>query len=215
MTNCYFQALKSALKGADFYAHFPASEFPPDIFAPYFQSVAALGKFLVRLANILKLMYGYFTWEDGYEIDPETKKEVPKKVKRYHVSSHVLLDGKRVSDRQLGEFIENLVSNQVKIEDMIQQGYYSSHHGDGFLILICEFTGLMVHSTIPSFRFKKKEKEVTEPSKTTVYSRLNTPCASSIYFQFGQKGIGCHDGHATFVKRENKPMKPCKRKFTP
>lgn len=198
MTNCFFVSIKSAFRPDDFYAHFPKEDnqdLPPNLFVPYFQNLNHLVSFLFQLAQFLESMYGY-TQES-----------------RYYCSSHVLINNTKVDDRELGEFIHNLVAQEIKLEDMLKKGEYYGHGTfDPLLVLLCEFTGIEIHVKYPSHtkiqQFKNKAStRITIPEHVFVYKRLNTLIQSQVHLQFV-------DGHASFIKRIQLANKnPRKRKL--
>lgn len=200
MVNCFFEALRAGLKSEDFYNHFPIDhEFPKNIFEPYLKNVHAFGSFLHRLADILYSMYGYSKKIQNKD-QPEKDQNTDKSEKELHfVTTHVLVDGERVADRTMGDWIHAMQTKEMDLKKILAEGYYSCGHEDGLLILICEFTGLTIINQLPEH--------------TCTYSRLRTPINSTIYLRSTKSGAD--NGHASFERREDKPNKPFKRKYTP
>lgn len=227
MVNCFFDALRAGIKSKDFYNHFPNDEdFPKDVFEPYMKNVHVFGQFLHKLAGILHAMYGYTITEKTKKESKESEAREGRQLQKrgvsrssraegeaersqdeesegeeifHYVTTHVLVDGERVTDRLMGDWIHYIQTKQMDLSQILSQGYYSCGHEDGLLILLCEFTGLTIINQMPEH--------------TCIYSRLRTPVNTKIYLRSTKSGPD--NGHASFERREELPPKPFKRKFTP
>ncbi len=212
MTNCFFVTIKGAFKPQDFYAHFPkyqGEELPLDLFVPYFQNLHNLASFLFQLTQIFTSMYGYEKINDGSAYEQNKGKIM------YYLSSHVLVNGDRVEDRDLGEWVQRFVTKELNFETMLKNGYYDGCGTfDPILVMLCEFTGIEIHAQMLAYsqrlefpREPHKNKTVQIPTKTFVYKRLNTLVQTKVFIQVNKKHIQC-------LKRQDMPNKnPKKRKL--
>ena len=195
MTNCFFNTIKQAFTPKDFHAHFPddpTEPLHPDVFNAYFHNLPHFVSLLFQLAEFIQSMCGYVKLNDGSEQAKNKGREM------HHVASHVLVNNDRVNDRELGDCVNYLVTKEVKLEDMIKNGYYDGQGAfDLLLVLLCQFTGIEIHAHV-----------CANVDKTFVYRRLNTLVQTKVFVKFTK-------GHASFVKRQDMPNKnPKKRKLT-
>lgn len=210
MTNCFFTTIQQAFRPKDFYAHFPKfekEEIPLGVFDPYFQNLQNLASFLGQLVEFLISMYGYTKLNDGSEHKENKGKEM------HYVSSHVLVNGSKVGDRELGEFLHMFHTKEIKLEEMLAKGHYDGHGAfDPILVLLCEFSGVGIHVKFPAhtqlIQFPNKPStRIKHPEHVFRYSRLNTLVQTKVHIQFVE-------GHASFQSRHEQPLKnPRKRKL--
>ena len=196
MTNCFFVTIQSAFRHSDFHEHFPClnEKHPEGLFQPYFQSLESMVSLLYKLAVFLESMYGYVITNDGSQAEANKGKPI------YHCMTHVLLNGHKVDDQAMGSFVHHLINKEVKLEDMLRKGYYDGQGMDPLLVLLCEFTGVMIDVEVAAMTQRQQfpnqpSKTITLPKRHFVYKRLNTTCCYKVHLRFTQ-------GHASFVSRE-------------
>jgi hypothetical protein len=212
MTNCFFEALVRAFASGDFH-HFPYVDVPVPVavFDPYFANHASFVSLLSHLGDFAGIMYGYTIQVTDHVTDTVTDTVID----RSYVCSHVLVDGTRVADLDMGEYVHELRIHNADLADWLRKGYYDGGGAtDYLLVLLCEFTGIEIRVQIPTFQYTehfpktpdRPKKVVVVPARTVVYTRLNTPVRTVVHLRCAR--ASSENGHASFLKRDNLPMVP-------